>query len=577
MADTAAFIATLGLKLEGFEQELKRANALADRQLDSMERGFSARNLAIGTGLGQIFSRAIEHGVRDAIISIRDFNEQLLDMGRISRFSGVSLNEVFALGEVLGGLKEAKSAVEAIATQFEKLQSGGKAKDVPLVDLFNRNNVKNVTDTADAIDRVLRLLNSIGSEVEAREAGKKLGFSAEAVDRIRQAGGNLDAMRAAARGAAPDLAKLQRQAELFDEAWERAVQAVKAAFIDAFGEGSALRTAVQKLLELIIVVNRTIESMGETLRSAAGITGKQGLFGQAADRAQNLLDTLNKPVTAAANPARGTGTGKGLTDSFKLSDLDKEARRATERTQQLALEAQLLGATTEERARATEELRLQQMLLRDGGVLTDQQQKKIAAIADQYGLATAQLEKLKLVQQKVIELQNFAGNLLVDALDRAAAGGAKFADIMQDVAAAIRKAALQALILGQGPLAGLFGTQNLTGTGTPGGLFSLLPRFQSGGVVPGSGPVPIIAHGGETIIPPRSVISGGGNVDFQVNNYGAAVGEPQISRGADGATIIRLAVGAAVDEVSGQIADRRGAVGGALRGAHGLQPIMRRR
>lgn len=577
MADTAAFIATLGLKLEGFEQELKRANALATNQLDAMERGFSTRNLAIGTGLGNIFARAIEHGVRDGILAIREFNEQLLDMGRISRFSGVALNEVFALGEVLGGLKEAKSAVETIATQFEKLQSGGKAKDVPLVDLFNRNNIKNVADTADAIDRVLRLINSIGSEVDAREAGKKLGFSPEAVDRIRQAGNNLDAMRAVARDAAPDLAKLQRQAELFDEAWTKATQSVKAGIINAFGEGGALRTEMQRFLRDAITIARALESVGESVRSLFGITGKTGLLGQAADKMQGVLTELNKPVSTAANAARGTGTAKGLTDTFKLSDLDKEARRATERTQQMALEAQLLGATTEERARATEELRLQQQLLRDGGVLTEQQQKKIQAIADQYGLATAQLEKMRLVQQKIVELQNFAGNLLVDALDKAAAGGAKFADILKDIAAALRRAALQALILGQGPLAGVFGTQNLTGSGSAGGLFSLLPRFQSGGVVPGSGPVPIIAHGGETIIPPRSVISGGSKVDFKVNNYGAAVGDPQISRGADGATIIRLAVGAAVDEVSGQIADKRGAVGSALRGAHGLQPIMRRR
>jgi hypothetical protein len=38
-----------------------------------------------------------------------------------------------------------------------------------------------------------------------------------------------------------------------------------------------------------------------------------------------------------------------------------------------------------------------------------------------------------------------------------------------------------------------------------------------------------------------------------------------------------LAVGAAVSEVAGQISEKRGDVGSALRGAHGLRQVVRRR
>jgi hypothetical protein len=44
-----------------------------------------------------------------------------------------------------------------------------------------------------------------------------------------------------------------------------------------------------------------------------------------------------------------------------------------------------------------------------------------------------------------------------------------------------------------------------SGGGILAGLFGGLPKFQSGGVVPGSGPLPIMAHGGEVVVPKAAV------------------------------------------------------------------------
>jgi hypothetical protein len=63
----------------------------------------------------------------------------------------------------------------------------------------------------------------------------------------------------------------------------------------------------------------------------------------------------------------------------------------------------------------------------------------------------------------------------------------------------LKRAALQALILGEGPFGGG------KGSGLVGLIGGLLPKFQQGGMVPGTGPVPAIVHGGEMVVPKAAV------------------------------------------------------------------------
>jgi hypothetical protein len=64
-------------------------------------------------------------------------------------------------------------------------------------------------------------------------------------------------------------------------------------------------------------------------------------------------------------------------------------------------------------------------------------------------------------------------------IDRAVAGGEKLSDVMADVARMIARAALQAAIMGSGPLAGLFGTGGTGGQagGLIGALSKALPKL----------------------------------------------------------------------------------------------------
>jgi hypothetical protein len=155
-------------------------------------------------------------------------------------------------------------------------------------------------------------------------------------------------------------------------------------------------------------------------------------------------------------------------------------------------------------ARATAAARLAE---RD---LTEDETQKIKANAAARAELIDKMEK----QKDLTKLQHFFGEQLVSSLEKMTEKGAKFADIMADVGKAIQRAAIQALILGEGPLASLFGTKGVGGAS--GGLIGILSKafagsFADGGIVPGVGPKLAVVHGGETIIPPKMATGGIGS------------------------------------------------------------------
>lgn len=75
------------------------------------------------------------------------------------------------------------------------------------------------------------------------------------------------------------------------------------------------------------------------------------------------------------------------------------------------------------------------------------------------------------------EMQEYFGTAAIDALDAMTEGGGRARDAVDALGTAIRRAALEALVLGKGPLANLFGTSG------DGGLFGML----WGAVFPGAG------------------------------------------------------------------------------------------
>jgi hypothetical protein len=209
-----------------------------------------------------------------------------------------------------------------------------------------------------------------------------------------------------------------------------------------------------------------------------------------------------------------------------LDQIERFVSNLEKQNELLRVEFESFGKSNTERERSAALVRLDAAAREAGRAATDAETDAVKRQAEARGQLLDKLDQ----QRRAVELQNFAGSTLVDALDRATEKGAKLSDIMADVANAIKRAAIQALVLGQGPLSGLFGTAGQGGAtgGLIGLLSAALPKFQQGGLVPGSGPMPAIVHGGEMVVPkaavPRvlaSATGGPSSLSINVNVSGA--------------------------------------------------------
>jgi hypothetical protein len=234
--------------------------------------------------------------------------------------------------------------------------------------------------------------------------------------------------------------------------------------------------------------------------------------------------------------------------------------------------------------------------LRNAGVTAASKQgKEIAAlVAKQYELAAAQeyttkaaefsqkqMDYLRQANEELLSSQMELAGMAVDALSQIATGGAKAGDVIKNLANQLLQAATQAALLGQGPLASIFGTSGtggffgslfkggfgsatagiyhsggIVGAGGPTrsvnpAMFAGAPRYHSGGVAglqPGE--VPAILQKGEMVIPKGGKSGGGQGVTIVDQRKNA----PAIERGTDSRGNLQLLIRDAVrNELPGQL------------------------
>jgi hypothetical protein len=245
---------------------------------------------------------------------------------------------------------------------------------------------------------------------------------------------------------------------------------------------------------------------------------------------------------------------------------EQQALRAFERRQdvieQLQFEAQQLGRTTEMQ-------RVYNNLRAAGVTLDSADGQRIQALV----MHQATLEKLKDAQDAYNDSLMSMAELGVSAFDRMISGGEKLTDILRDVAKQLASAATRALLLGQGPLSGLFGT-----AGGGGGLLgSLIPRSGGGPVSPNRayqvgerGPELFVPQSAGKIVP-NHAMRGGGGMSVQIINQSSARVEPAgTGMDAKGNPFQRLLVRDTV----------RSEMPGGFKGiaaAYGQNPVLKRR
>ena len=174
----------------------------------------------------------------------------------------------------------------------------------------------------------------------------------------------------------------------------------------------------------------------------------------------------------------------------KAKELQREQEAIDELIASLETEASLIGASSVQRE-------ISNNLRRLGASATDEQIAKVIQL-------TETINREQEAWQAAKDAQDFFANSTGDALIGILDGSQSAEDAIKNLTRSIAQAALQATLLGTGPLAGIFGTAG-GGAGGGGGLLgSLFGGFlgrAGGGMVSGSRPYMVGERGPELFIP----------------------------------------------------------------------------
>ncbi len=528
------------------------------------EAGASTEALAERFGTGA--SKAREYLLalaevkrREALIGAQDAGAQLTAPMRIEDAS-LRMREVadqFGIGDPVIGLRrmERRRVIAPVMTAYRELEAAANASLAEQIAAWERtyDAVQAASEAVDGVSReenerlaliaqqILRLRelqaadeavartrqNAWAEYVNSRQKGEEFLARARAREQAQMAAiyGQYVQTRAAAegqvRGAEELLGKLEAQNALQEA-------------ILRFGEGSAevarLRAEAERAaFDEMLAGMDVAESLKDELRQAfehgqalAGLDMAGGIV-TASNNARALAEWLGVSLETASRLAalgpqgipQSAGRGRGRDprqfgggiadwqnrDAIVFLESWRPQRSGGSGTSRRA------GSTTDPTAKLLASLQAELDLMRTldpvmREMIRNREALKGATDAEREAVRALIMERL--AEEDVLARRELFTDTLYDAFDKLIFQGASFADVMGDVARAIERAALQALLLGEGPLASLFGLQG--GGGLLGGLAgAILPGFARGGVIhgPGSGTsdqVPILASNGEFIV-----------------------------------------------------------------------------
>lgn len=164
-------------------------------------------------------------------------------------------------------------------------------------------------------------------------------------------------------------------------------------------------------------------------------------------------------------------------------------------------ELQAMGMDPDAAAAFRHEQDMLNQAQQQGIELTAGQRAEIAQLAQGMAAAEAATTAFAQAQRNAAELSRFFGDSAVDALHGVITGTKSAKQSILDMTSALIKMALQSMLLGSGPMAGLFGGP----AGGLGGVIGGLLGFAEGGHIRGPGTstsdsIPIMASNGEYVI-----------------------------------------------------------------------------
>lgn len=336
-------------------------------------------------------------------------------------------------------------------------------------------------DTAAVIaDQERRIAEGKAAEERANQASRAAGDVARAVD--------------------PNFARLSQLRTQQSQLRDALADPLARSKLSDLGQTQDAYTATTRAIETLTDSTGKMISMEEMARRQDqlridGIKAKTDAEKAAVAERQKAFELIGQTITPG--DARGrveragtisrlesadkSGGGSGSREA--LDDYDRAIKRTEDQTRKTQEQIASFGLGAGAAARYRTEQELLVAAKRSDREITPELTRQIQGYADKAGEAATKLEGVRQAAQQSMALQNFAGNSIIGVLDQIGSKGSTAASIIGGLADSFRKAALQAAVMGSGPLAGLFGTAAAPGTNSVGGLVGgLFGAFKSGPV-----------------------------------------------------------------------------------------------
>jgi tape measure domain-containing protein len=434
---------------------------------------------------------------------------------RAEEFNSVLEGARPILVAVAAGLKEANGSIATLRT----LVSEGKVSSAAFFAAFQAGRPVLDDLAKNAVPTISQELNRLRNEAEraAGQLNELIGFT-------RGIAGVMGTAASAISAVSNSLSNLSR-------AYDAAAIA-RGKFIEGGGEQTiqdALGGAFGNVGQRNIVAPpeaRVTRQLGE-----GGVrffdSDREAERGRARnDRVRQV--SINDPGLAVTGASKGGGGG-GKSAAERISDYDREVAALNKRTEALKLDIATFGLSAQAISKAKVEQELLNALQKDGVVASEAQREAIGLLADRFVETEEKLKSLKDEQEKFNELQKFVGANISSFFSDVVSGGKNAEEALSRLVKKLAEAALQATLLGDGPLAGFFGTKG--GGGLIGALFSgFAPKRSLGGRVMAGQPYTVGENGRETFVPSQngriinarqSRSSGGGSSVTIVQNISA--------------------------------------------------------
>ncbi|MFC5423047.1 hypothetical protein ACFPOB_26205 [Bosea eneae] len=572
---TSDLVVSVGANIQQLERQLKASARIAEQAADEIEAKFRKANptlsgdFGLGVLKGAIAAISFDRITRGFV----EANREIASFGDTARRVGLDLAKfqelrLAAQAQGVSG-KEFDTGITGLAKKLNE----ARTEETELSKLFDANNAKLKTRTGEvistnaALEVAADLISRAATEQDKVAIAEKFGLPPEFIPLLERGAAALGelARKAGEAGAILDsdvIAKAKQFDDAWNSAWASFASSSKAAIIGAAQGLSGLLSQAGAYLAKVDEANRKASQVPEraarrdqardmALGNAGGRDTAEAARGAAAReaRAQFITSEKDRSVAAPVPPARptrgymgsdatkvppaksgGGGGSSGKSEAEQAQDrLDRYVETLMRQNSVLDAEIATFGKSNAEKRAAVELAKAQVDLAKlDEG----ERQKVIASLTKEIELSEQKrtvLENLKTAQKGLADAQRFFGDAAVDALEDLIVNGAKAEDVVKRLAASLAKAALQAALMGTGPLAGLFGTAGVNGA--TGGLIGALFGRATGGPVNAGQPYRVGERGPETFVPttPGKIIPAarGGFVDrrtFHIDARGAQQG-----------------------------------------------------